>query len=63
MLQDRLNSILDSIDMKLDELGSLIIDEPESEAQDIIYEEMIYYLSNLKVQIEVLLEMIISYGR
>ena len=63
MLIDRLNNILVSLGDKIDELSSLIIDEPESMAQDIIYEELVYYLSNLKVQIEVLVEIILSNER
>ena len=63
MLIDRLNNILLSLDDKIDELSSLIIGEPESMAQDIVYEEIVYYLNNLKVQIEVLIEIILSDGR
>lgn len=60
MLEDRLNSILDSLDNKIDEISLLITGEPETMAQDIVYEEIVYYLNSLKNRLEVILEIILS---
>ena len=58
MLRLRLNSILDSLELKLEEFASCIMDFPETKAQDIVYEEVVYYLNDLKNRLEVLLEII-----
>jgi hypothetical protein len=63
MISSRINSILDSLDMKIEEFASCIMDYPETQVQDIMYEEIVYYLNELKNKLEVLLEITTSNER
>jgi hypothetical protein len=60
MIRDKLNSILDSLDLKIEEFASCIMDYPETKAQDIVYEDIVYYLNSLKNRLEIILEILMS---
>lgn len=55
MIKLKLDSILNSLDEKLEEFATKIADFPETKAEVMDLEEVVYYLNDLKNKIEILL--------